>query len=122
MAYLSGQGNMMLDLLQQIDINILLYKPDAGWFVFTNIPDDLIGTSMTVKIDRPYLDNDGSWKYTTSKVTMDAPFFVHEIVDNIVAYIETINEEAGYYFEDHCYLEQIILDTETMEATTFFGS
>ena len=114
---------MEIDLLYPtITINISVYQPGAGWDIATDIPEDKLDTPMTVLIERPMLNKKGEWEFTVIDIQVEASYFLDDIVAEIAEYISSINEETEGYFEDHCFLESIYLDTDTMIATTLFGS
>lgn len=122
MAYLSGQGIMMLNLLNDICIDIHRYQPDAGWDVSTNIPDELLDKPMTVQMESWCYDENDDILETTIAIEVNASYFLDDIIAEIVQYIRSLSEDENLYFEDHCFLESLVLDTDTMVATTSWGS
>ena len=113
---------MRLNLLSNITIDIWCYRPDAGWFVCTNIPEELLDTPITVQIERPYKKKNNKWIWRNCFLKVNAAFFLDEILAEIVKYVKSINKGAGEYFTDHRCLESLELDTDTMVATTLWGA
>lgn len=113
---------MKLDLLNQICINIRCYQQGAGWDVSTNIPDELLDKPMIVQMETWCYDENDDIHETTITIEVNASNFLDDIIAEIVQYIRSLGEDESIYFEDHCFLESLELDTDTMVAKADFGS
>lgn len=113
---------MTLELLNQIVIDINSYQQGAGWQVSTDIPDELLDKPMTVQMDSLCYDENDVIHGSMISITVNASYFLDDIIADIVQYIRSLSEDEGLYFEDNHFLESLELDTDTMIATTFFGS
>ena len=115
---------MIIDLLKDITINCRTYKWNAGWEISTDIPDELIGQLMTVKLEGYCYTDFGGHNDFVHTFNVTAEFFLDEIIAAIVSEVRKLmgTDARGDYFIDHCYLEGLELDTDTMTVKTTFGS
>ena len=113
---------MKIELLNQITINIQCYQQGAGWEVSTDIPDELLDKPMTVQIESWCYDENEEFLETMIAIEVNASYFLDDIIAVIIQHIRSLSEDEGLYFEDHCFLESLVLDTDTMVARASFGS
>ena len=113
---------MKIDLLNNEIINIGCYQEGAGWEVSTDIPEKLLNKTMKVQLESWYFDEDDECHDVTKTIEVTASNSLDDIIEEIVNNIRSFSEEEQVFYEDHCYLEELVLDTDTMVATTFFGS
>jgi hypothetical protein len=113
---------MMLDLLNNICIDIYSYQPCAGWDVCTNIPEEILDRTVSVEIDIPYRTQNGEWSTKTYSKGITATPILDEMINEIVRFARSLNVETGGYFEDHCFLEELMLNTDIRVITTSWGS
>jgi len=105
-------------LLKPICIDINSYRPNAGWIVDLKLPQRLLQKTMTIRIDCPGIGYAGEWDEDVRFLEIDNFLTLDDILVEIVDYIRDINAETGGYFDRYHYLAEIILDTESMQATT----
>jgi len=116
MACLKWPTNMKINLLPYA-ININDYKSNRSNIYYITLPD-LLFRYMTVMITRPFQNEKGQWKMVKSRVKLVFYVMLDDIMIDLVNYMESLKKETGHYFDNHCYLTEFILDTDTMVATT----
>lgn len=114
----SDRINMILDLLKNVYIDSHFYRPRTGWYVDTNIPRRLRKKNITVIIVCPGKDDNGQWVDTRKSLSVKASGNLDDILEPIMKYVLSINEESNDFFGEKRLLVELILDTDTMEATT----
>ena len=115
---------MKLDLFHDIiTIDIDSYKSDAGWNIFNDIPEELIGEQVTVEIDGFNYDAGEPFRLQFGIILEDMlDDILYAIVNQIRALIENVRDPRGIYFEEHRFLETLELDTNTRILQASFGS
>ena len=112
-----------IDLLNQIIIDIQQYQEEAGWDVFTDIPEGKLNKPIKIKLKYWFFDEDFKRYDFTKDIEVKASVFLDVILSDLIRQIRAIpEEEGGLYFIDHRWLEIFTLNTRTMVADVGFGS
>ena len=109
---------MLINLLNDICIDCHYYRSNAGWCVNTNIPRRLLKQTITVIFVCPGMGDDGQWVDTRKTLKVKASRDLDYILAPIMEFVFSIDEESNHFFRDNRLLVELVLDTETMEATT----
>ena len=112
---------MKLDLMPNMVVNTKNYSSNKSWTVYTGAPSHIF-QYMKVIITHPIQNERGQWKMTKSMVKVVIYEQLDEVIEQIIDYIKSIQKETGHFFDRRCYLTSLILDTDTMEATTSWSA
>ena len=115
---------MKINILKNFCIDIHEYKHDAGWLVSTGIPEELLDRNINIKLEYWAFDKNFDCHEKTQLITIKASFFLDEMLKDLIEQVRVIMEkdDCGLYFIDHRFLESLELDTDTLVATTLWGS
>ncbi len=77
---------------------------------------------MMVQITHASQNEKGQWGMTKTHVEVGIYPDLQYIISDLLEHVESINHEAGHYFDRYPYLTELVLDTKTMIATTRWAS
>lgn len=112
------------DLLKDITINCRIYRPNAGWNISSDIPNEFLNKTATATIEGFTFNEHKKVIPFVHSFDVRLDFFLDNIISQIVKEIRKLRktDPKGVYFEDHCFLEELIFDPKTMKLEVAFGS